>query len=40
MIYHKNKEIDGVVTINEETAKETGIYVDFGPSIMEHFLKG
>lgn len=40
VIYHKNKEIDGVVTINEETAKETGIYVDFGPSIMEHFLKG
>lgn len=39
LIYHKNKEITGVNTINEETAKETGNFIDFGPSIMPHFLK-
>lgn len=39
VIYRKSKEVEGVVTINEETAKETGIYIDFGPAIMEHFLK-
>lgn len=39
LIYHKNNEITGVDTINEETAKETGNYIDFGPGIMPHFLK-
>lgn len=39
LIYHKNNEITGVHTINEETAKETSNYIDFGPSIMPHFLK-
>ena len=39
VIYRKSREIEGVVTINEETAKVTGIYIDFGPGIMEHFLK-
>lgn len=39
LIYHKNNEITGVNTINEETAKETGNYIDFGPGIMPHFLK-
>lgn len=39
LIYHKNNEIEGVDTINEETAKETGNFIDFGPSIMGHFLK-
>ena len=39
LIYHKNNEITGVDTINEETAKTTGNYIDFGPSIMPHFLK-
>lgn len=38
LIYHKNGEIKGVETINEETAKKTGNYVDFGPGIMAHFL--
>lgn len=38
LIYHKNKEVDGVNTINEETAKATGNFIDFGPSIMPHFL--
>ena len=40
LIYHKNDEKDSKVqSINEETAKETGNYIDFGPSIMSHFLK-
>lgn len=39
LIYHKNNEITGVDTINEETAKTTGNFIDFGPSIMPHFLK-
>lgn len=39
LIYHKNNEITGVDIINEETAKATGNYIDFGPSIMPHFLK-
>ncbi|MCD7872120.1 MAG: cofactor-independent phosphoglycerate mutase [Clostridiales bacterium] len=38
LIYHKNKEVNGVETINEETAKETGNFIDFGPGIMKHFL--
>lgn len=39
LIYHKNNEVEGVNTINEETAKATGNFIDFGPSIMPHFLK-
>lgn len=38
LIYHKNKEVKGVDTINEETAKETGNYIDHGPDVMRHFL--
>lgn len=38
LIYHKNKEIKGVNTINEETAKEAGNFIDFGPGIMSHFI--
>lgn len=38
MIYHKKGEINGVETINEETAKQTGNFVENGPSIMSHFL--
>ncbi|MDE6723155.1 MAG: cofactor-independent phosphoglycerate mutase [Eubacterium sp.] len=38
LIYHKNKEIEGVETINEETAANTGNFIDFGPSIMSHFI--
>lgn len=38
MIYHKNGEVKGVETINEETAKETGNFIENGPSIMAHFL--
>ncbi|MCM1364793.1 MAG: cofactor-independent phosphoglycerate mutase [Faecalibacterium sp.] len=38
MIYHKNAEVSGVDTINEETAKATGNFIEHGPSIMNHFL--
>ena len=39
MIYHKNGETDsGVESINENSAKTTGDYVDFGPSLMGQFL--
>ena len=40
LIYNKNKEVSGVDTINEETAKETGVFIDFGPGIMKHFING
>ncbi len=38
MIYHKNGEIDGVETINENTAAATGNFVEHGPSLIKHFL--
>lgn len=38
LIYHKNGEQQGVDSIDEESAKTTGNYIDFGPSIMPHFL--
>lgn len=38
LIYHKNEEIEGVETINEETAANTGNFIDFGPGIMKHFI--
>lgn len=40
MIYKKSAEKDsGVESINEDTAKATGIYVDFGPSMMKKFIE-
>ena len=38
MIYHKNAEKNGVDTINEETAKATGVFIENGASIMSHFI--
>lgn len=39
MIYHKDNEIDsGVESINEKSAKATGDFVAFGPSLMKEFL--
>ena len=39
LIYHKNEEKNsGVSSINEESAKETGVFIDFGPSLMGRFL--
>ena len=39
MIYHKNNEkSSGIASINEETAKETGNFIEYGPGIMKKFL--
>ncbi|MCQ2463887.1 MAG: cofactor-independent phosphoglycerate mutase [Clostridia bacterium] len=38
IIYHKKDEKSGVDTVNEETAKESGIFISHGPSLMKHFL--
>lgn len=38
MIYHKNAPKKGVDTINEETAKATGNFIEYGPDIMKHFI--
>ncbi|MBQ6601357.1 MAG: cofactor-independent phosphoglycerate mutase [Clostridia bacterium] len=38
MIYHKSKPADGVDTINEETAKATGRFIENGAELMPHFL--
>ena len=39
LIYHKSREKSGVDTINEETAAATGLFIDYGPGIMSHFIK-
>jgi 2,3-bisphosphoglycerate-independent phosphoglycerate mutase len=40
MIYHKNGERDsGVSSINEESAKQTGIFIDDCTCLMPHFLE-
>ncbi len=40
MIYHKKGEKDsGVSSINEETAKQTGIFIDDCTRLMPHFLE-
>lgn len=38
MIYHKNAPKNGVDTINEETAKATGNFMENGAGIMAHFI--
>lgn len=38
MIYHKNVPTDGVETINEQTAKETGRFIENGAELMPRFL--
>ncbi|MEG0546788.1 MAG: cofactor-independent phosphoglycerate mutase [Oscillospiraceae bacterium] len=39
MIYHKNGENgSGISSINEESAKQTGIFIENGPDIMKRFL--
>lgn len=38
LIYHHSKPQQGVDTINEETAKNTGNYIEDGPSIMGRFI--
>lgn len=39
LIYHKANEKQGVETINEETAKNTGVFLENGPDIMRKFLE-
>lgn len=39
MIYHKSSPKNGVETINEETAKATGNFIEKGATIMSHFLE-
>lgn len=39
VIYHKNNEKQGVPTVNEETAKATGVFLENGPDIMKKFLE-
>ena len=38
MIYHKNCPLEGVETINEETAKATGVFIEKGCDLMKKFL--
>lgn len=38
LLYQKSAPKTGVNTINEETAKATGIYMENGPAMMPHFL--
>lgn len=39
MIYQKSKEQNGVDTVNEETAKETGLFVESGVQLMKKFME-
>ena len=39
MIYHKNKEVDGVESVNEDSAEKTGIFVASGVDLMKKFLE-
>ncbi len=39
MIYHKNAPVEGVDTINEDTAKATGNSIEHGADIMKHFIQ-
>ena len=38
MIYHKSAPVDGVETINEETAKATGNFIEKGSELMGRFI--
>lgn len=38
MIYHKNGEVKGVESINEESAKATGVFVEKGCELMKMFV--
>ncbi len=38
LLYQKSAPKTGVDTINEETAKATGVYMENGPAMMPHFL--
>lgn len=39
MIYQKSKPQNGVDTVNEETAKATGLFIESGVKLMNKFLE-
>lgn len=39
MIYQKSRETDSPVNFNEETAKNSGLFISYGPDLMKDFLK-
>ncbi|MBQ3561971.1 MAG: phosphoglycerate mutase, partial [Clostridia bacterium] len=38
LIYNSEAEVSGPATINEKTAAETGVKIDFGPSVMDKLI--
>ncbi len=38
VIYQKSKKVNGVDTLNEKTAKSTGLFIEKGPSLMTSFV--
>ena len=38
LIYNSEREVSGPATINEKTAAETGIKIDFGPAVMDKLI--
>ena len=39
MIYRSNKPAEGVDSFDEESAKETGLYVPNGPELAKMFME-
>ena len=39
MMYCKSEEHDGEINFNEETAKNSGVFIEYGPDLMKDFLK-
>ncbi|MGN0585694.1 MAG: cofactor-independent phosphoglycerate mutase [Oscillospiraceae bacterium] len=39
LIYQKSKDNKGADTFNEKTAKESGVFIEKGPSIMKYFIE-
>ena len=38
LIYQKSKPVNGVDSFNEETASQTGLFIEKGPSLMDYFI--
>ena len=39
MVYQKSKEHKGNINFNEETAKNSGVFIEYGPDLMKRFLE-
>lgn len=39
VLYNSEKVVEGVLSVNEKTATETGNFVEFGPGIMDRLIK-